>query len=221
MSSTGDAVRPPEAQRDWARELGAAGSASEEAMRADAVRDLHQLLRRVSRREAARRRGTHGLAGRELDDLAEQAADDAVVSVLRRLGDFRGESRFTTWACKFAVLEVSAKIGRHVWRTHRVPLGETGWDRLPQRLGAGPAEVAESRDLVRAVTAAVEAVLTTHQRRVFVALVIDGVPLDALTVELDTNRNAVYKTMFDARRKLRAHLEQQGYLPSDTTEGNR
>lgn len=199
--------------RAWLEELAGTGHTRDQA-----VRDLHALLRRVSRREAARRAGTHGLAGPELDDLADQAADDALVAVLRRLEDFRGDSRFTTWACKFAVLEVSTKVGRHVWRRHGVQLRDAAWERLPQRLGAGPEEVAESQEMVRAVTAAVEATLTPHQRRVFCALVIQGVPLDALTVELGSTRNAIYKTMFDTRRKLRLHLEAQGLLPSGTEE---
>ncbi len=199
--------------RRWVRDLGGDGAAHHEAVRA-----LHTLLRRVGRREAARRAGTYGLGGRELEDLAEQAADDAVVAVLRRLDDFRGESRFTTWACKFVVLGVSTTVGRHVWRRDGVHLDGAAWERLPARLGAGPEEVAESRELVAVVTRAVAQVLTEHQRRVFAALVIDGVPLDALTVELGTNRNAVYKTMFDARRKLRRHLEAEGLWPATTEE---
>ncbi len=195
---------------DWVADLRGDGEAHHHALGA-----LHTVLRRVARREAARRVGTHGLAGPELDDLAEQAADDALVSVLRRLEDFRGESRFTTWACKFVVLEVSSKIGRHVWRRDGVQLGAQAWERLPARLGNGPEQVAESRAMVRCVTKAVEDVLTPHQRRIFAAIVVDGVPLDTLAVRFNTNRNAIYKTMFDARTRLRAHLEAQGFWATD------
>lgn len=198
---------------DWVNDLRGGGEAHHHALGA-----LHTLLRRVARREAARRVGTHGLAGPELDDLAEQAADDALVSVLRRLEDFRGESRFTTWACKFAVLEVSTKIGRHVWRRDGVQLDAQAWERLPARLGNGPAQVAEARAMVTCVTRAVQEVLTPHQRRVFAAIVIDGVPLDALATHLNTSRNAIYKTMFDARTKLRRHLEAQGYWTTNGRE---
>jgi len=58
-------------------------------------------------------------------------------------------------------------------------------------------------------------VLTVRQRRVFVALVLNGVPLDTLVIEMASNRNAIYKTMFDARRKLRAALAANGYLSDD------
>lgn len=195
---------------DWVAALTCAGAPDESA-----VAHLHALCLRVARTEAARRSGMNGIQGPELDDLAHQAAGDAVVSVLRRVGDFRGESRFTTWVYKFVVLEVSSKFGRHVWRRDGVRLDSEAWDRLPDRLGAAPADVTEARELVEAVRTAVEEELTPHQRRIFTALVLDAVPLDALVVELDTNRNAVYKSLFDARRKLRRHLEREGYLHSE------
>jgi RNA polymerase sigma-70 factor (ECF subfamily) len=173
---------------------------------------LHALMVRVGRAEAARRTGWHDIRGPELDDLADQAAGDAVVSILRRVGDFRGESRFTTWACAFVIREVSTKFGRHVWRRDGVRLDDPGWDQVPGNVGESPEAVAESRALLEAVRAAVDEELTDHQRRVFVAIAVQGIPLDVLVAELDTNRNAVYKTMFDARRKVRAHLETHGYI---------
>ena len=83
---------------------------------------------------------------------------------------------------------------------------------MPDRLGLDPAHESQWRELVRAFRQAVDDVLTDHQRQVFVAVVLDGVPLDALVVRWNTNRNAIYKTVFDARRKLRAHLVTKGHL---------
>lgn len=177
-----------------------------------AVTELHQVLLRVTRAETARRSGTHGVRGVELDDVAHQAAGDAVVSILRKVPEFRGDSRFTTWAYKFAVLEVSSKLSRHAWRRESVHLDEDAWSRLPGRLGASPDESAEASELAAALRYAVDTVLSTRQRHVFVALVVTGMPLDVLVAEVGTNRNAVYKMMFDARRKLRAHLVENGYL---------
>jgi RNA polymerase sigma-70 factor (ECF subfamily) len=57
--------------------------------------------------------------------------------------------------------------------------------------------------------------LTPRQRQVFVAIVLNDVPLDALALELASNRNAIYKMLFDARRKLRAALAANGYLSHD------
>jgi RNA polymerase sigma-70 factor (ECF subfamily) len=113
------------------------------------------------------------------------------------------------------ILEVSTKIGRHFWREFGVPFDEQNWDRLPDRFGLNPVHEAEGRELAAAVRIAVEDELSDRQRRVFVALVLNGVPLDALVIELGTNRNAVYKMMFDARRKLRAALVAKGYLDSN------
>ena len=191
-----------------------AGLTSEGEQRTQTIERLHGLLQRIARSEANRRAGLNGIEGQELDDLADQAASDALVSILRRLPDFRGDSKFTTWAYKFVMFEVSSKFGRHAWRRDSVWLGEDAWDRLPSALGADPERVAESRELVDAVRRAVDEELTSHQRRVFVAIIVNATPLDVLVAELDTNRNAIYKTLFDARRKLHRHLVTHGYLDS-------
>lgn len=178
----------------------------------DAVTRLHALLLRVARSEVRRRRGQLSIGGPELDDLAHQAAADAVVAVLAKVGEFRGDSRFTTWACKFAIFEVSTKIGRHFWQRPSVPMDAAGWERLPDHFGLDPARVAEWGEVVTAVRRAVEEDLSDHQRRIFVAIVLDRIPLDALVVELGSSRGAIYKALFDARRKLRVALVTHGYL---------
>jgi RNA polymerase sigma-70 factor (ECF subfamily) len=176
---------------------------------------LHELLLRVARSEVHRRQGQLRITGSELDDLAHQAAADAVVGVTAKIAQFRGESRFTTWACKFAIFEVSTKIGRHFWQKPTISLEDKDWDRLPDRFGLDPARVAEWRDVIIALRQAIDLELTEHQRRIFVAIVLDGTPLDALVIELGSSRNAIYKTLFDARRKLRASLVTNGYLDDD------
>ena len=196
----------------WVERLTADGSRRESC-----VRELHELCLRAARREVRRRSAGSPVTGRELDDLVTQAADDATYSVLAKVDQFRGDSRFTTWAYRFVVLEVSNKLGRHFWRQPRATLAEEDWERLPDALGAPPDHVAEVRELTRAVRRAVDD-LTEHQRRVFEAAVLQGVPLDALAVRLDTTRNALYKTLFDARRKIRAHLVANGYLGQQHTE---
>jgi RNA polymerase sigma-70 factor, ECF subfamily len=134
------------------------------------------------------------------------AADDATLAVLGKLEDFRGEARFTTWAARFAILEVSHKIARHLWRDARVELDPATWERLPDRPGSGPGGAAETHELLDRLRHAVATELSEHQRRVFEAVVLNDVPLDALALELETNRGAIYKTLFDARRKLRTSL---------------
>ncbi|HLH58686.1 MAG TPA: sigma-70 family RNA polymerase sigma factor [Streptosporangiaceae bacterium] len=199
-----------EDSRRWVQALGGTG-----AEREAAAARLHEMLLRAARAEAHRRSGQLRLSGPELDDIAHQAAADAVLAVMAKIGRFRGESRFTTWAYKFVMFEVSSKIGRHFWRDPAVSLEAGDWDRLPDRFGFEPSRESEWRDLAAALRRAVEEDLTGHQRRVFTAIVLAGVPLDALVAELGSTRNAIYKTMFDARRKLRASLAANGYLDDD------
>jgi RNA polymerase sigma-70 factor, ECF subfamily len=201
-------VADPDSAR-WLRTLADTGRDGEEALAR-----LHELLLRIARGELRRRSGQHPITGPELDDIARQATDDALLAITAKLATFRGESRFTTWAYKFVILEVSSKLGRHFWQRPTVALEAEDWERLPDRFGMGPADRAQWQGLIDALRAAVEQELTERQRRVFVAIVLNGVPLDALVVQLGSNRNAIYKTMFDARRKLRAALVANGYLSS-------
>jgi RNA polymerase sigma-70 factor, ECF subfamily len=211
-----DGISPPQRfdpdSRQWVRLLSGTGPQREAALAR-----LHELLLRIARAELQRRNGQFRITGPELDDLAYQAAADALLAIDLKLGQFRGESRFTTWAYKFVIFEVSAKIGRHFWAHPAVPMDGEDWDRLPGRLGPDPAQEAERRELADAVRRAVDEQLTPRQRKVFVAIVLNGVPLDALVVELGSTRNAIYKTMFDARRKLRADLAANGYLDDQTS----
>jgi RNA polymerase sigma-70 factor (ECF subfamily) len=200
---------------EWVRALAGPGAAREAALAR-----LHELLVRIARGEVARRGPRLAITGPELDDLAYQAAADALVAISGKLGQFRGESRFTTWAYKFVIFEVSAKIGRHFWRHPAVPLDAEDWERLPARFGVDPAHQAEWGDLAAAVRRAVDAELTPRQREVFVAIVVNGVPLDTLVIHLGSSRNAIYKMLFDARRKLRAALAANGYLSDDFARGS-
>jgi RNA polymerase sigma-70 factor (ECF subfamily) len=186
---------------DWLANL-----AADAPGRDAALRQLHSLLLRATRAEAYRRAARFGLAGPEVDDLAHQAADDALVAILRRLGNFRGESRFTTWAYKFAILEVASKVGRHFWTRPTVLLEPEQWDQLPARLGVTPESAVEAAELVAAVRSAVDSTLTLRQRTVFTALVVDAVPVDVLVERMATDRNSLYQAMFEARRKIRAAL---------------
>lgn len=196
-----------EESADWLRRLAADG-----AERQAAERELHAKLVRIALAEASRRRTATSLAGPELDDLAHQAAADAMLAILAKLSDFRGESRFTTWAYRFVILEVSSKVGRHYWRNPPVALDAGQWELLPDRFGVDPEGHAEAAAVLAEVRRVVEHELTSHQRRVFVAIVVDGIPLDALAARLGLGRNALYKVIFDARRKIRRALVAKGYL---------
>jgi RNA polymerase sigma-70 factor, ECF subfamily len=192
---------------EWHLELHADGARREEA-----VGHLHALLLRAARFEVFRRRGTlPQLSSADLDELAQDAAGDAVVSVLRRLGDFRGESSFRTWAYKFALLEASVKVRRRAWRDREVKPEPEFWENLPYA-GPGPDADAENAALFEVVRDGIQTALTPRQRQVLVAVVLEGVPIDVLAERLGSNRNALYKMLHDARRRLRAHVEATGHL---------
>jgi RNA polymerase sigma-70 factor, ECF subfamily len=184
-----------------------------------AVEKLHDVLRRAAVHELHRRRAQLPvLAGRELDDVAQQCADDALVNILARIDDFRGLSRFTTWAYKFAIFEVSSKLARHAWQRHPPSREDLQWAELPDTPASSPGDRAERREQLIALRKAIEADLTPRQREVFVAIALNDVAIDVLALELGSNRNAVYKNLFDARRKLRASLAAAGHPVSDDEE---
>jgi RNA polymerase sigma-70 factor, ECF subfamily len=175
-----------------------------------AVARLHALLVHAARFEVGRRRATMPhVRGDELDDIALEAADDALMSVLRRLDDFRGASRFTTWVYKFALLEAAVKLRKRAWQGREVPVEPETWSLFPSA-GLAPDLEAEQSELLATLQRAIGEVLTPHQRRVLVALALNGVPIDVLAERLGTTRGALYKTLHDARRKLRRHLEECG-----------
>jgi RNA polymerase sigma-70 factor (ECF subfamily) len=190
--------------RAWLHDLRADGQAREAALAR-----LHALLLRAARFEAARRRATlTQLRPGELNEIAAEAADDALVSILARLDDFRGASRFTTWAYKFALLETAVKLRKRAWQGREIPLDDEGWRGFAAGT-LGPSGAAEQNELMEVVQEGIGE-LTPHQRRVLVALTLDGVPIDVLADRLGTTRGALYKTLHDARKSLRAFVAARG-----------
>jgi RNA polymerase sigma-70 factor (ECF subfamily) len=200
IAGPGDAT-----SRAWVRRLSCPG-----ADRDTVVTELHALLLRAARFEIGRRRSAFPrLGGADLDDLAWQSADDALMSVLRRLDDFRGDSRFTTWAAKFAIVEAGVKVRKHAWRGREILLPETSWPTVPDGAPT-PHQFAEAQELLAAVREEIDRQLTTRQRQVFVAITLNNVPIDVLADRLNTTRGALYKTLHDARHRLRAALADRG-----------
>jgi RNA polymerase sigma-70 factor (ECF subfamily) len=191
----------------WLQALRGEGRAREEA-----VAELHALLLRGARWELSRRRAALSFVrGEELEDLAVQAANDALVAVLAKLDEFRGASRFTTWAYKFALLEAGVRLRRRAWQDREVVLEADSWEAFSDH-GEAPGESVVRGELIEALRAAMTDVLTPHQRRVFTALALNEVPVDVLAERLDSTRGALYKTLHDARRKLRRELAASGLV---------
>jgi RNA polymerase sigma-70 factor (ECF subfamily) len=197
------AEAPPDDSDAWIASLTATGHEREAA-----CARLHGLLLRAARFEVNRRRASlPHLRGDDFDDLAFQSADDALMAIMGKLHTFRGDSRFTTWAYKFALLEASVKLRRRAWQGREVPLEPETWE-IFETGGPSPESQAEQGELFARIRSGIESELSAHQREVLVALVLNGVPIDVLAERLNTTRGALYKTLHDARKKLRAHIEE-------------
>lgn len=196
-----------EESAEWIRELQPGGAARE-----DAVARLHAVLLRTARGEVRRRRAMVPARGLdELDHLCFEAAGDALMAILAKLESYRGAARFTTWASKFAILETSSRLRRLAWRNRKVEVDESIWDRLPD--GAPPAlQAIEQRQLLAALRHAIGEQLTERQRFIFQSVTMQQVPTDVLAERLGTTRGAIYKTLHDARAKLRRALEESGHI---------
>jgi len=199
--------------RAWLDDLRAEGPVHDAA-----VERLHGLLLRASRFEASRRGASVARLGpSEVEQVVSDSAGDALVSVLARLDDFRGLSRFATWAYKFAILETAVNMRRRAWRDREIPRAPGGWELL-EDLRQSPERDAEAAELLAAIGDATATVLTPRQRDVLVAVAVNGVPIDVLAERLGSTRGALYKTLHDARQKLRETLAAAG-LDVVTTSG--
>jgi RNA polymerase sigma-70 factor (ECF subfamily) len=206
----------PEAALDQESAAWVGDLAADSPARDAAAARLHALLLRVARAECSRRKATIPDRGHEeLDDLCVQAANDALLGILRKLTEYRGEARFTTWACKFAIFEISTRLRRHAWRERQLTTDEGIWETLPDSAPPALAVLQGSETLAR-LQHAVREELTQRQRQVFQAAVLEEVPIDVLAERMNSTRGAVYKILHDARTKLRRALargEQQEKRP--------
>jgi RNA polymerase sigma-70 factor, ECF subfamily len=183
------------------------------ASRDAAIAELHALLLKAARFEVDRRRASlPHLRGGDYEDLAQQSADDALVAVLAKLDQFRGESRFTTWAYKFALLEAAVKVRRRAWQGREIPLEEEAFAALSSAT-AWAGRGAEEAELFAVLREEIEGGLSPRQREVLVAVALNDVPIDVLAERLGSTRGALYKSLHDARRKLRSALRERGIDP--------
>jgi RNA polymerase sigma-70 factor, ECF subfamily len=192
--------------RAWLQRLRSDGHERDQARS-----ELRELLLRAAQFELNRRSATlPHLRGGDREDLAQQSADDALLAIITKLEDFRGEARFTTWAYKFALLEAAVKLRHLAWQGREIPLEAGHWDLIADR-GCSPEQGAATSELIAAIRHAIEHTLTPHQRQILVAITLNDVPIDVLSDRLNTTRGALYKTLHDARQKLRMCLSEQGF----------
>jgi RNA polymerase sigma-70 factor, ECF subfamily len=200
---------------DWVAALSVPGPEQQLALRR-----LHQLMVRAAAHQVWRMRAAlPDDSPASVDVIVHQAADEAMTALLAKLHTFEGRSRFTTWAFKFAILQASSDVRRLQWRHREVELRDLDLGTIPAPDHDSAERSAEGSDLAHALARAMATVLTPYQRRIAVALLVDDVPIDVLAERLGTNRGALYKTLHEARGRLRTELTARGYLSS--TGGDR
>ncbi len=199
--------------KEWIAALRAADAGAQ----SDALAELRKRLQRsIYFYLSQDRSDLRGLATQELVQMAEDLAQDATLRVMDNLDNFRGESRFTTWTNKIAVRLAISDLRRARYRDFSLDELTADGDLLPAsaRLASPPSptpeKVAERDDVMEKIELALKEALTERQYQALVAVALKGIPMDVLAERMGTNRNALYKLIHDARRKLKTHLESQG-----------
>lgn len=197
---------------DWISGLSCSDAAGDRTRR-----QLFDFLLRAASVEARWRSPYLVLNGPELEDLAHQAAADAMITIINKIETFRGDCRFTTWAYRFAALTVGSKIRRHPWHKPNRPFHAEDWLDSPAWSGDQPEVDLEAREMQSIVQRTVMQDLTPYQRDVLISSIVDETSADDLATRLGSNRNAIYKVLFDARQKVRRALRAEGFIDAPAT----
>lgn len=203
---------------EWLNDLKSSGSEQ-----ARAIEDLRAYLLRAAQYSLSRQRSElGGLPQNEIEQLAEDCAQDALVAILKHLDEFRLESKFTTWAYKFAV-NIALNAGRReIWK--HVSLEQLLDQPVPALVvqedsaSADPHLAALQGEVWDAVREIIAHEITERQRQVLTAVALDDVPLDEVARLWGSNRNAIYKLLHDARRQLKAKLQARGFAFDEIIE---
>ena len=204
---------------EWLHDLRASGEVQEAA-----IADLRNLLLRAVLYLFSRNLGDfRGLPRDEILQRAEDCTQDALIAVMNHLSDFRGDSKFSTWAYKFAVNIALMTSRRERWKG--VSLDQSSlsddsnlfeWkmqDKSPELAPDQSAMQGEVGEIIREV---IEHDLTEKQRQILIMMVFQEIPMDEVVLRLGTNRNAIYKMLHDARRKLKSSLQARGFEVGET-----
>ena len=199
---------------EWLYDLNASGEMQEAA-----IKDLRDLLLRATLYFFNRNLGDFGGMNRdEILQRAEDCTQESLIAVMHHLSEFRGDSKFTTWAYKFAINIALMAARRERWKGvsfDQLTFSGNGslfdWGRRDKSSGSVPDRSAIQGEISGIIREVIERELTDKQRDVLIMMVFNEVPMDEVVQRLGTNRNAIYKLLHDARRKLKSGLQARGF----------
>jgi RNA polymerase sigma-70 factor (ECF subfamily) len=192
---------------------------SEGTRRADALEDMRARLERgVFFYLRNDRSDLSSRSTEEIEQMAQDFVQDALLKILDNLETFRGESKFTTWASKIATRVAISELRRVRYKNYSLDHLTADGEIMPSIASLAvtpddalaPETYTEREEVFRIVNDAIENALTERQRTALTAYVIDGVNIEAIADRMNTNRNALYKLIHDARYKLKKYMEDQG-----------
>jgi RNA polymerase sigma-70 factor (ECF subfamily) len=197
---------------EWLSQLRADGTPEQ----AEAIEDLRQYLLRAVLYFFSQSPGDlRSLARPELEQVAQDLAQDALLTILKNLAEFRGESKFTTWAYRFAINMSLVEARRQRWKNfsldHLLENPDIAELQFQDTESPDPVRSAQQQEVWETVRDVIQNELTERQRKILTAVVFDDVPVDVVTKQFKMNRNAVYKMVHDARTKLKRRLEDRGF----------
>lgn len=185
---------------------------------ANALADLRRRVQRgIYFYLSQERSDLRDLSESELERISEDLSQDATLRIIANLDNFRGESRFTTWANKIAIRLAISDLRRARYKDFSLDNLTAEGELLPNNAilstsapQPNPETAAERENAREQIEAAFREALTDRQYQALVAVALNNVPMDVVAEQMGTNRNALYKLIHDARRKLKNHLEARG-----------
>jgi RNA polymerase sigma-70 factor (ECF subfamily) len=207
--------RLPRTNAEWLADLGA------EETQAEALTDLRAyLMRAVFLYLERHRQDLAHRDRRELEHMADDFAQEALLQIRAKLHTFRGESKFTTWAYRFVINIAAGELRLHRWRELSIEtlLGEQEiplFTFLGDQSAPDPETTAERRQILALMRRIINEELTDRQRAALIAIHFQGVAVAEVARQLNSTPNNIYKLIHDARKKLKKGLQQRHYSEAD------
>jgi RNA polymerase sigma-70 factor, ECF subfamily len=210
---------PERTNEQWLADLRSEGST-----RAEALSDLRERLERgLFYYLSHDRSDLSDRSSEEIQQMAQDFAQDALLKVIDNLDTFRGESMFVTWASKIAARVAISELRRARYRDYSLDYLTAEGEVMPSITSLAispedspqPEDVTERADVLSQIDDALEHALTDRQRSALMAVAVEGIPIEEVAERMNTNRNALYKLLHDARKRLRRRMSAEMLSPQD------